>query len=87
MIERYGVKCINELNKKPKEEGLENINKGHTDPVMFLIWLGCKLASQKLENASSKVAYICKLLSEGEVIQRDHLQFLIQFVKHKNTKL
>jgi hypothetical protein len=75
IIQRYGEKCTS----KTEEEGeiLSDINKGDVDTVMFLLWLGCKLASQKLENASSKVAFICKLLSDGEMVQRDHLHFLI----------
>lgn len=56
---------------------IQDLNKGDTDLVMFLLWIGCKLSSQKLEKASSKIAQICKMVSEGEMVKRDHMQFLM----------
>ena len=54
---------------------------------MLLIYLGCKLSSQQLLDAASRISHLCHVLSEGYNFQRQHLEFLVQFVKQKSSKV
>ena len=54
---------------------------------MLLIYLGCKLSSQSLLDACSRISQLCHALSEGYRFQRQHLEMLVQFVKQKSSKI
>lgn len=55
----------------------ESMTRQHFDPssegtdiLMLLVYLGCKLSSQELSQASEKVVQICLVLSEGYRFKR-----------------
>jgi len=69
------------------EGGQDFHNRGAADILMLLIFLGCKLSSQSLSDACSRVSQLCHVLSEGYRYQRQHLEFVVQFVKQKSSKI
>jgi GTP cyclohydrolase I len=52
------------------EGGQDFQNRGAADILMLLIFLGCKLSSQSLSDACSRVSQLCHILSEGYKYQR-----------------
>ena len=54
---------------------------------MMLLYLGCKLASKELTEASNRIVRLCSILTEGYNFKRCHLEFIVQFVKQKHEKI
>jgi hypothetical protein len=50
---------------------------------MNLIYLGSKVSSKEMLEASSKICLISKVLSEGTKFKRYHIEYLIQFLMQK----
>ena len=44
-------------------------------------------SSQQSLDAASRISNLCHVLSEGYNFQRQHLEFLVQFVKQKSSKV
>lgn len=55
--------------------------------MMLLIYIGCKLASQQHLDGASKIAHICHSISGGFKFKKQHLEFLVQFVRQKSNKV
>lgn len=87
LIEKYALKNTPNSQKEIQKDKLDFPQGRAVDILMLLIYLGCKLSSQQLLDAASRISHLCHILSEGYNFQRQHLEFLVQFVKQKSSKV
>ena len=87
LIQKYALKNIQDSHRESQKGKLEFSQGRAVDILMLLIYLGCKLSSQQSLDAASRISNLCHVLSEGYNFQRQHLEFLVQFVKQKSSKV
>jgi hypothetical protein len=86
LVQRYAHKNNQPDVSQDFKPSFDGKSRG-ADLLMLLIFTGCKLASQQHLEGAAKIVHICHCISGGYRFQRQHLEFLVQFVKQKSNKI